>query len=495
VSWISDNLIEVSGYSAQIAIGTDWWQTNIHPEDRERVTEQTTNDLFKRGRSVQEFRFRHGDGTYQWIKSDMRLIRDETGQPSEVVGAWSDITELKRAEEQRLELREQLEQAHKLEGIGRLAGGVAHDFNNLLGVIIGSAEMLQSDLPEDPALRGYTGDILNAALRGAELTRQLLAFSRQQVFQPTVLSLSDLVRDFERMLRRIIPINIEIGTALKSIGQIRADAGQIEQVIMNLAVNARDAMTTGGRLTIKTADVELDESCAKQLAEVKPGPYALLAVIDSGHGMTPELMGRMFEPFFTTKDRGKGTGLGLGTVHGIVKQSGGTISVYSEPGRGTTFKVYLPRLVEPVEIATSRFSPGEMPRGTETILVVEDEANLRSIASEILKDLGYSVQVAENGEDAIRVSAAHDGPIHLLVTDVIMPGMGGRDLADCLLKSRPDLKVLYISGYTDDSVIAQGVFSSQVAFLQKPIASADLAQKVRAVLDAEQLPASRSEIT
>jgi len=484
VSWISDNLLQVIGYPAQVAIGTDWWQTNIHAEDRERVMEQSTVALIADGQSTLEYRFRHGDGTYHWTRSDMRLICDESGWPSEVVGAWSDITELKRAEEERLKLREQLEQIRKLESIGQFAGGIAHDFNNLLGVIIGSAEMLQSDLPRDSNLREYTADVLNASQRGAELTRQILAFSRQQVLQPTVLSLTSLVQDFEKMLCRIIPKNIEIRTVLKSVGQIRADAGQIEQVIMNLVANARDAMTAGGRLTIETADVELDDSCAIQLTEVEPGPYAVLSVTDSGHGMTPDVLARIFEPFYTTKERGKGTGLGLGTVHGIVKQSGGSIYVYSEIGRGTTFKVYLPRLGNVVEIANNRFRSGHLPQGNETILVVEDEPSLRNIVSAILKGLGYSVLVGESGEDALRASSEHNGPIHLLVTDVVMPGIGGRELADRLTQARPELRVIYMSGYTDDSVIARGVFANDIVLLQKPIASADLAQRVRAVLDA-----------
>jgi CheY-like chemotaxis protein/histone H3/H4 len=305
------------------------------------------------------------------------------------------------------------------------------------------------------------------------------------VFQPVELSLSALITDFERMLRRIVPSNIEISTVLKSVGQIRADAGQIEQIIMNLATNARDAMKEGGRLTIKTVDVVLDESCTKQLAEVAPGNYVLLAVSDTGHGMTPEIMTHIFEPFYTTKERGKGTGLGLGTVHGVVKQSGGSISVYSEPGRGTTFKIYFPRLKEDVEPATLHVSATEMPRGSETILLVEDEAKLRNILSEILRGLGYSVLVAEDGQNALGISAAHEAPIDLLITDIIMPGIGGRELANHLVHARPELNVLYISGYTDDSIITQGVFSNKLAFLQKPISTTDLAHKVRAILDEE----------
>ena len=491
VDWISDNLLALTGHDPQHAVGTEWWQANIHPEDREKATEQARDALLSLGQSVQEYRFRHIDGTYRWMRSDMRLIRDDQGSPFEVVGAWFEITELKQAEQERLKLREQLEQVRKLESVGQLAGGVAHDFNNLLGVVIGSAEILQSDLPENSELRGYTADILDAAHRGAELTRQLLAFSRQQVFQPAVLCLSTLVGEFEKLLRRIIPTNIEIRTALKSGAHVRADAGQIEQVIMNLVVNARDAMPAGGRLTIETFDVQVDEARASQLAELKPGSYVVLAVIDSGHGMTSELMSRIFEPFYTTKERGKGTGLGLGTVHGIVKQSGGSIYVYSEPGRGSAFKVYLPRLEGAIDPATSRFSEGEMPRGNETILIVEDESRLRTIMAEILRGLSYSVLMAENGEDALRIAGAYNAPIHLLVTDIVMPGVGGRELADSLLRSRPDLHVLYISGYTDDSVIAQGVLSNQMVFLQKPISSADLAQSVRSILDERQTCSNR----
>jgi CheY-like chemotaxis protein len=371
-----------------------------------------------------------------------------------------------------------------MESIGLLAGGVAHDFNNLLGIVIGSAEMLQADLPEDSALREYTADVLKAAHRAADLTRQLLAFGRQQVRQPKVLTLNALVLEFEKMLRRIIPENIEIRTALGSVGKVRADAGQIEQVIMNLVVNARDAMPQGGRLAIETSDVELDEQYARQHAAVKPGPYVMLAVSDTGHGMTPEVQARIFDPFYTTKERGKGTGLGLGSVHGIVKQSGGSMYVYSEPGRGATFKIYLPNVGTEVETSDFGSSPREMPRGSETILVAEDEAGLRRIMSELLKGLGYTVLLAEHGADALRVSDAYDGPIHLLVTDVIMPGIGGRELAARLVPSRSTLQVLYLSGYTDDSIIVEGVLTSEMAFLQKPFAGADLAQKVRGVLEA-----------
>jgi two-component system, cell cycle sensor histidine kinase and response regulator CckA len=483
ISWISENLLDVIGYPPEVSFGSAWWEANIHPDDRERVLAQIISEIFTRNQCSYEYRFRHGDGSYHWTRCDLRLIRDELGQPSEAVGAWTNIAALKRAEEERIQLRVQLEQTRKLESIGQLAGGVAHDFNNILGVIIGYAEMLKSDLQTDSRLSEYTSDILNAAHRGTELTRQLLAFGRQQVFQPSVLSFSALVKNFRKMLRRVVPENIEIHTALKSTGQIRADACQIEQIIMNLAVNARDSMPAGGRLTIETEDVELDELYVRQHPEIDPGPYVMLAVTDSGHGMTPQVMARIFEPFFTTKERGKGTGLGLGIVHGIVKQSGGSIYVYSEPGRGTAIKVYLPRLHGVTEVATAKFPLGDIPRGTETILVAEDETGLRDIVSKMLSGLGYTVLVGVDGQDALHVAAAHEGPIHLLLTDVIMPGISGRELSNSLVRLRPALKVLYISGYTDDSVIAQGARSNQIPFLQKPFAAVDLAKKIRGVLD------------
>lgn len=419
------------------------------------------------------FRHRKKDGTLIDVEVTHSHILFQNHRARLVLA--SDVT-------QRNNLQSQLLQSQKMESVGLLAGGVAHDFNNLLGIVIGSAEMLQWDLPKESPLREYTVDVLKAAHRAADLTRQLLAFGRQQVLQPKVLMLNSLVLEFEKMLRRIIPENIEIRTALTSVGTVRADAGQIEQVIMNLVVNARDAMPSGGRLAIETGDVELDDQYARQHAGVKPGHYVMLAVSDTGHGMTPEVQARIFDPFYTTKERGKGTGLGLGSVHGIVKQSGGSIYVYSEPGRGTTFKIYLPNAGVEVETFDSVSSP-EMPRGSETILVAEDEAGLRSIVSELLSGLGYTVLLAEHGADALRVSEAYGGPIHLLVTDVIMPGIGGRELATRLAPSRPTLNVLYLSGYTDDSIIVQGVLASEMAFLQKPFAGADLARKVREVLE------------
>jgi PAS domain S-box-containing protein len=484
VTWTSDNLREITGYNAEAALAVGWWQSKIHPDDIAKVRADAEAELFSLGQCTADCRFRHQDGTYRWIRHNMRLARDQAGQPLEIVGSFTDVTELKRSEDEHAKVRAQLDQALKLEGIGQLAGGIAHDFNNLVGIIMGYAEIIHADLPVDSKLREYADDVLKAAQRAADLTGQLLAFSRQQVLQPTVLSLSAFAAYISKTLRRIIPENIEIDTAFNSTGLVCADAGRLQQVITNLVVNSRDAMPDGGRLFIETKDVELDESHIAQHPDIKVGPYVMLAVSDSGCGMTPEVIARIFEPFFTTKELGKGTGLGLGTVHGIVKQSGGSIYVCSEPGRGTTFEVYLPRLEGTAEMVITEPLGAEMSLGDETILVVEDEERLRSLVCEVLRGLGYKVLAATDGEDALRVSEAYEGPIHLVVTDLIMPKLGGRELAGHLTKLRPTLQVLYMSGYTDDRTFAEGVFSNQIQFLQKPVAKVDLAQKVRRVLDA-----------
>jgi PAS domain S-box-containing protein len=396
--------------------------------------------------------------------------------------AWlalvSDITE-KRS------LEAQLLQAQKMESMGRLAGGVAHDFNNLLGIITGYAGLLRRRVAQDARLNRYVEDILKAAERAAGLTRQLLAFGRKQVLQPRVLHLNAVVDDTQKMLRRLIGEDITLVTALDpDLGVVRADPGQMEQVLMNLAVNARDAMPRGGRLTIETANVELDAAYTRNHAGVVPGGYVMLAVTDTGVGMPPEVKARLFEPFFTTKDPGKGTGLGLATVHGIVTQSGGHVWVYSELGHGTSFKVYLPRAdAGASEAAAELPSEVEAPRGTETILLVEDEASLRELVRECLEAAGYTVLEGRHGAEGLHLCATHDGAINLLMTDVIMPGMSGRELAEEVLRQRPEARVLYMSGYTDDAVVVHGVVSAEVAFLQKPFTAASLARTVREALD------------
>jgi two-component system cell cycle sensor histidine kinase/response regulator CckA len=378
-------------------------------------------------------------------------------------------------------LEAQLLQSQKMEVVGRLAGGIAHDFNNLLGVITGYGELLRNRL-DDARLRKYADDILKAAERAAALTQQLLAFSRKQVQQPRILNLNFAVEHMDGMLRRLIGEDIQLVTVLKDVGPIKADQGQVDQVLMNLVINARDAMPNGGRLVVETDAVDLDEGYARLHGDVRPGPYVMLAVTDTGHGMTPEVKARLFEPFFTTKEAGKGTGLGLATVHGIVKQSGGHVFVYSEPGAGTTFKVYFPQAAPSVDSGPSGVEE-EAPRGDETILVVEDEAALREITRECLENRGYTVLEAAHGMGALELSQVYKAPIHLLITDVIMPGLTGRELAQRLTAERPEMKVIYMSGYTDDAVIRRGVLAEETPFVQKPFTAAHLDRKVREVLD------------
>ncbi len=389
----------------------------------------------------------------------------------------TDVTERKRLETQLL-------QSQKMDSVGRLAGGVAHDFNNLLGVITGYGELLAGRLPNDPQLKRYVSDILKAAERAAGLTRQLLAFSRKQVLQPRVLDLNAVVAEMEKMLRRLIGEDVHLITVFdEGLEGVQADPGQMEQVLMTLAVNARDAMPRGGRLTIETANVDLDVTYARSRPGVQPGPHVMLAVSDTGHGMEPEVLGHIFEPFFTTKEAGKGTGLGLATVHGIVKQSGGHIFVYSERGQGTTFKIYLPRVGAEKVAETPATPQAEEHRGSETVLLVEDEESLRGIVRECLEASGYNVIEARNAGHALELGDGHPASIHLLITDVIMPGMSGSQLAAAFTASHAETKVLYMSGYTDDAVVLHGVLAADVSFLQKPFTTEALARKVREVLD------------
>ncbi len=389
----------------------------------------------------------------------------------------TDITE-------RRQLEEQLRQAVKMEAVGRLAGGIAHDFNNLLTAIIGSADLLLEDLdPASPARDDVT-EIRRAGDRAAQLTRQLLAFSRRQPLTPRVIDVNALVADMDRLLRRLIGEDIELRTVLTpDLGAVRADAGQLEQVIMNLAVNARDAMPRGGKLTIETANTELDESYAREHVTVRAGPAVMIAVSDTGTGMDSETLAHIFEPFFTTKEVGKGTGLGLATVYGIVKQSGGHVWVYSEPGRGTAFKIYLPRVTEPVEGVGAATAPTTL-QGTETILVVENEVPVRELARRMLEARGYTVLTAAAPADALALVERHPEPIHLAVTDVILPGMDGPALARRLEQVRPGLRVLFVSGYANEAIVHHGVLDKGVAYLPKPFTAEALARKVREVIDA-----------
>ncbi|MES1265188.1 MAG: PAS domain-containing protein [Variovorax sp.] len=397
-----------------------------------------------------------------------------------------EIADRKRAEEALRDREEQLRQAQKMEAIGRLAGGVAHDFNNLLSVILSYSQMIANGLKPDDPLRTDVDQIAVAGARARELTRQLLAFSRQQVMKPEVFDLAAVVGALEPMLGRLLGEDIQLRILPgRSPGMVKADPGQIEQIILNLAVNARDALPNGGKLDIELSSVVFDESYAAEHVGVKPGPYVMLAVTDDGAGMDKAVQARIFDPFFTTKEKGKGTGLGLSTVFGIVRQSEGHIWVYSEPGRGTTFKIYFPCSDEPASPrpAGARGAPRRPRPGLETILLVEDEEQVRVLARDVLRRDGYQVIHARNADEATRLSDRFPGQIQLLLTDVIMPSVGGAELARRLAPRRPDMKVLYMSGYTDNTIVHHGILDPGIAFLEKPLTPDALLQKVRETLD------------
>jgi two-component system, cell cycle sensor histidine kinase and response regulator CckA len=420
---------------------------------------------------------RRKDGTTITVTVDICPIEVRGG---EIVGASKiahDITRIKQ-------LEEQFRQAQKMEAIGRLAGGVAHDFNNLLTIICGYSDVILKDLPPEGRTRALLTEIKKAGERAAALTRQLLAVSRKQPLEPKVLDLNEVVGGCEKMLKRLVGEDVDLAAVLDpALGRVKTDPGQIEQVLMNLVVNARDAMPQGGKLTIETANVALDRSYCRLHAGVKPGRYVMLAVSDTGCGMDEQTQARIFEPFFTTKEPGKGTGLGLAMVYGFIKQSEGHVYVYSEPGHGTTFKIYLLE-VEPVRVSGQLSAAIDTaPRGSETVLVVEDEAEVRAFTRHVLEGCGYTVLEAAHGGEAILLVEQHHGPVHLLVSDVVMPEMGGRRLAERMIALKPGIKVLYVSGYTPDAVVRHGVVESEAAFLQKPFAPGVLARKVREVLD------------
>jgi two-component system, cell cycle sensor histidine kinase and response regulator CckA len=422
-----------------------------------------------------EYQNRRKNGELYWASATIAPVKDESGTITNFVAIQEDVTE-------RRSLEAQLRQAQKMEAVGRLAGGVAHDFNNLLTVITSYSQLLLEDMAAADPRRADLQEIQRAAIGAAGLTRQLLAFSRQQVLEPRVLNLNDVLSAAGKMLQRLIGEDVALQLTLApDLGNVKADPGQLEQVIMNLAVNARDAMPDGGKMTIETANIDLEASYAAQHAVVTPGSYVLVTVTDTGSGMDEPTKARLFEPFFTTKELGKGTGLGLATVYGIVKQSNGYIWVYSELGHGTSFKVYLPR-VSDAAAANAEVRPLFTNGGTETILLAEDASGVRAVAQEILKRLGYTVLVATDGHAALQLARARTDTIHLLVTDVIMPEMSGRQLADRLKEQRPGLKVLFVSGYTDDAIVRHGMLEPGIAFLQKPFTPQTLARKVREVL-------------
>ena len=448
----------------------------MHPDDLPLALELLAGALRGESRTFNQFRIRTRKGDYRVAEfSATPQYRD--GQLASIFGIGRDVTE-------RLSLEQQLRQAQKMEAVGRLAGGVAHDFNNILTAITGYADLLLEDLGSDDPQRQDVAEIRKAADRAAGLTRQLLAFSRQQVMQAQVLDLNALVADTQSMLGRLLGEDVALATKLDpALGAVRADPGQLEQVLMNLAVNARDAMPNGGKLTIETANAELDESYTREHFPARPGPYVMLAVSDTGTGMSAEVQSHLFEPFFTTKEKGKGTGLGLATVYGIVKQSGGYVWVYTEPGHGTTFKIYLPRVDAAPAPRVSGVQASPVEDGTETVLLAEDETAVRAVARHTLQRHGYTVLEAPSAEAALDLAQRHSGPIHLLLTDVVMPGMSGRALALRLSELRPELRVIYMSGYPEEAITRHGVLERGFTYVQKPFTPEGLARKVREVLD------------
>ena len=462
------------------------WLAVVHPDERDEMAAYFAEVAGGRQAFDREYRIRRlSDGAERWVHAIGELTYDGEGRPLELIGTIQDVTERKAAEVEKAHVEGMLRQSQRLEAVGQLAGGVAHDFNNILGVITGYAELAQKQLPEGHPARPRLAEILKAAGRAAALTRRLLAFGRKQVMQPKLLDLNHLLRDLGRMVERLVgeDVELELRTA-PELGAVKADPTQIEQVVMNLVVNARDAMPRGGGLTIETANVDLDEAYAALHPPAQAGRFVMIAVSDSGVGMDAEVQKHVFEPFFTTKPPGEGAGLGLATVYGIVKQSGGYIWVYSEPGRGTTFKIYLPRADEAPGAEAA--APAGLPsaRGHETVLVVEDNAPLREAVRETLGELGYVVLIAGDGESAIETAASHAGPIHLLLSDVVMPKLGGPGLALRVAALRPGIRVLYMSGYSNGVISRHGVLGPDVLLLEKPFTGERLARAVRAALDA-----------
>ena len=475
MTW-TDTLQALHGLQPNSFAGTfEAFLKHVHPGDRQHVQDAINQATRMHADSNILYRSIWPDGSTHWISGRGRTFYDDVGRPVRAAGIAMDVTE-------RRALEEQYRQSQKMEAVGLLAGGVAHDFNNLLTAIQGYCALLADSLGADSAHQADLREIREAADRATSLTRQLLAFSRRQTLEPRVLDLHDSLNALEPMLRRLIGADIEILVQGVTNGRIRADPGQVEQVILNLALNARDAMAGGGTLRLDLADVVLDESYTREHTDATTGAFVRLTVSDNGVGMDSATVTRIFEPFFTTKAQGRGTGLGLSTVYGIVKQSGGHISVTSEPGNGSVFSVYLPRVDEPVDRISTPAGP-RLLDGTETILVAEDEAGVRRLVQRVLEHHGYRVLAVATPHDAIEMARGYHEPIHLLVSDVVLPHMSGRALASHVIDIRPEIRVLYTSGYTDNTITQLGVLDPGTPFIQKPFTPDSLVRKVREVLD------------
>ncbi len=469
------------GYSVEEAVGKPFLiivPPDRVEEDRSLVRRVAGGERIEGYETVR----RRKDGVGVAVAVSLAPIRDEAGMVVGISRSARDLTAQKKAEDTLRRTEEQLRQAQKMEAVGRLAGGVAHDFNNMLSVILSYSSLLLTTMESDDPIRTDLDEIRQAAVRAADLTRQLLLFSRQQVVAPRVIDLNDLLAGMDKMLRRLVGEDVELEVVrAQALGQIRADPSNVEQVLMNLVVNARDAMPTGGTLTLETGNVDLDADYAREHVGSSAGAHVMLAVTDTGIGMDESTRAQIFEPFFTTKGPGKGTGLGLSTVFGITQQCGGSMWVHSELGQGTTFKVYFPREEAAATPQIAPFNPATL-RGSETILLVEDQEQVRAVALGILKRSGYHVIVARDANEAVRLCERHPDTVHLLVTDVVMPQMSGAELASRLAETRPEMRVLCMSGYADDSIVRHGVLESGLPFLQKPFTPESLTRKVREVL-------------
>jgi PAS domain S-box-containing protein len=481
--FISSQIEKVTGYSVDDFIGKGFPDI-IHPDDMGIVQEKFQSVLVGTTINDLEYRIVDPDGEVRWmLHSAVPVLTD--GENSQIYNTVRNITDRKRAEQEKTKLEDQFHQAQKMESVGRLAGGVAHDFNNLLTAIIGYSEMIESSLDSNDPLSGDVKGVLEAAYSATQLTAQLLAFSRKQTIDPKVIDIKKTVERSQKMLKRLIEEDIDLKfVSEKDLWKTKVDPGQLDQILVNLAVNARDAMPDGGRLTIETANVAFDEEYCNIHPTTKPGDFVMLAVSDNGTGMEKEVQDNIFEPFFTTKAKGEGTGLGLSTVYGIVKQHGGFIYAYSEPGEGSSFKIYLPRIDEEVqEIATP--TTETLVTGTETVLLVEDNDLVRRLAKRILVRNGYRILESDSGSSGYLKCKKYEGDIHLLLTDVVMPGMNGNELYEQVASMKPGIKVLYMSGYTDDAIAHRGVLEEGVVFIQKPFKADNLLRNVREVLDAK----------